>query len=518
MKAHITIIAILILSAMVRLWHLSLLPLYWEEAALGYDAYSILKTGKDYHNNNLPIVAFPSFGDYKPSLYFYATVPFIWLLGPTDIAVRLPSAVSGIVAVYLVYTLANLLGFSRRIAYLSGILLAISPWHIQFSRGAFEVNFGTTLFLLGLCLWLKSVKKEKIIYFAMICFAASMYAYHGFRLLTPLSILTLIIWTQKKIAPRSQMIGLFLFGILILPILIAIRDPQVSKRFAETSFLSQSTAVVITNQLRANHQNSLLSRVVYHRYWYWAGEMIGRYLSHFDINFLFLFGDVNPRHSTGEFAHLYHWEALALAIAIYRAVKKKDRRFLFLGIVLILIPIPAALTLATPHALRTLPMAPIFAIISAYGLADFFSKKSTVIAAGIVIAVESLIFFHFYFTHYPINSAPYWQYGYKEVVQFTESVKSNYRTIYFTRSYGRPSIYVLWYGRYDPKVVQMQNETTPKDQQELLAVANYKFTETIPPDEKEVLIVTTPDQPLMGHVIKTIFFPNNTPAFVIYEQ
>ena len=42
----------------------------WDEASLGYNAYSLLKTGKDEYGNPWP-VALRSFNDYKPALYSY---------------------------------------------------------------------------------------------------------------------------------------------------------------------------------------------------------------------------------------------------------------------------------------------------------------------------------------------------------------------------------------------------------------------------------------------------------------
>jgi len=88
------LIAVLILAAVLRFYHLGFNPPspYWEEAALGYDAYSILKTGKDFHGHSWPLIAFESFGDYKPSLYFYATVPSVAIFGLNTFAVRFPSA------------------------------------------------------------------------------------------------------------------------------------------------------------------------------------------------------------------------------------------------------------------------------------------------------------------------------------------------------------------------------------------------------------------------------------------
>jgi len=75
------IIVVILVSSILRLWMLSKVPpsLTPDEAALGYNAYSILKTGHDEYGKFLPII-FKSFGDYKPGLYVYLTVPSVALL------------------------------------------------------------------------------------------------------------------------------------------------------------------------------------------------------------------------------------------------------------------------------------------------------------------------------------------------------------------------------------------------------------------------------------------------------
>src|SRR5437868_2226536 len=96
---------IVIAASFRRLYKLDSVPPspYWEETALGYDAYSIAKTGKDFHGNPYPLLSFPSFGDYNTSGYFYVLAPVVNILGINTIAVRLPSAVAGIVSTILLF-------------------------------------------------------------------------------------------------------------------------------------------------------------------------------------------------------------------------------------------------------------------------------------------------------------------------------------------------------------------------------------------------------------------------------
>ena len=90
---HFLVLAIILLVALaLRIYKIGSIPpgLTPDEASLGYNAYSILKTGKDEYGALLPFV-FKSFGDFKPGLYIYLTVPAVLIFGLTEFSVRLPS-------------------------------------------------------------------------------------------------------------------------------------------------------------------------------------------------------------------------------------------------------------------------------------------------------------------------------------------------------------------------------------------------------------------------------------------
>ena len=171
-KPILLLISILILAASLRTYNIGKVPLSlnWDEVALGYNAYSILKTGHDEYGKFLPVVL-QSYDDYKPALYSYFDIPFIAILGLTEEAVRLPSATAGVAAVAIIYFIVlEILGERKikiwdhevnatTIGLVTSLFLAISPWHIQFSRIAFESNVGLTLNLLAFLLFLKALKK-----------------------------------------------------------------------------------------------------------------------------------------------------------------------------------------------------------------------------------------------------------------------------------------------------------------------------------------------------------------------
>src|SRR5437868_4259461 len=92
----IILICITLFAGILRLWRLDTVPAGFniDEAAFGYNAYSILKTGKDEYGTFLPL-SLKSFGDYKAAGYAYIDIPFIALFGLNEFSVRLPSAILG---------------------------------------------------------------------------------------------------------------------------------------------------------------------------------------------------------------------------------------------------------------------------------------------------------------------------------------------------------------------------------------------------------------------------------------
>ena len=154
---------ILILAFLLRVVGLSKFPVGFtpDEASFGYDAFSLIKTGKDQWGESFPLV-FESFGDYKSPLLSYLAIPFVWLFGLTKASIRLPNALLGTASVYVVYLLTlELFPKKKMLAYLSSFLLAISSWHVMMSRGAFEANLTTFFLPLGILLFLKGLKESK---------------------------------------------------------------------------------------------------------------------------------------------------------------------------------------------------------------------------------------------------------------------------------------------------------------------------------------------------------------------
>lgn len=524
---------------------------YWEEVALGYDAYSILQTGADHQGNAWPVVAFPSFGDFKPSGYFYALVPSIAVFGLNTFAVRLPAVLAGTLTTIFVYLWARDLAAPKSrahiIALTSALLWAIQPWSWWLGRIGFEVNLATFLLTAGSYLLWKGANYQTQKHFrqfliwtlpATLLLAASMYTYHGARLLAPLFAFAIVLWqwwslpNKKRFVPTVLYRWLMIAGLAILltaPILIASRSPVVQQRIAETSLFSDLTPIETSNTYRAFADNAWWSRIVFHRYVFWAQELAQHYMSHFSPDFLFAHGDTNPRHSSQYLGLLYPWEIITIGWGILAAWAATRSQAKFLFILLLLSPMAAMFTLATPHALRAYPLAVWLAILSGWGLVASYDWINQSLAPnlrknfflllpsyGLVLLASPFVLGFYLWNIYPIHYANEWQYGYKEMIHTMRQHQQPGENLFVSRNYGRPSMYVLFYEKVDPRTIQETSASLPKDQRELLQFQEWTFFDG--QKHENGLHAAPSDQlPENIEIVDTVSNPAGEPVWTLYR-
>ncbi len=75
-------------------------------------------------------------GDVHPPLWYLTEWLNVRLLGSSELALRVPAAILGILCVLLVWRLALLIGFQRRTAFIAGLLAAVLPGAIYYSQDA----------------------------------------------------------------------------------------------------------------------------------------------------------------------------------------------------------------------------------------------------------------------------------------------------------------------------------------------------------------------------------------------
>ncbi|MBU3956781.1 glycosyltransferase family 39 protein [Patescibacteria group bacterium] len=550
---------ILLLASILRLWGLSSYPagLNADEAAIGYNAYSLILTGKDEHGNSWPI-HFKSFGDYKPGLYFYLVLPLVKILGLNVLAVRLPSAILGTLSVWLIYLLVKELFKNEVWGLLSAFFLAISPWHLHFSRGGWETNAATCLILLGSWLFFKGLEKPRFFVFSVLFYGLSFYTYHSARIIVPLLGLGLIFLYRKRLFQRKNRQWVLISGIvgfiILIPLIISFFGPAGISRFAGVGLLADTGPLWRINELRGHHGDTMALpvRLIHNRFIGYSIAFAKNWFDHLQGEYLFITGDVIERSRVPDMGQMYLFDILLVVLGIYFLLKKQPKNWLVVFLWLAVAPVAAAMTFQTPHALRSLMMVIPLIIISAYGFYQSWlwvktkAKKPLVTSYWLLVAVVLLwsttYYLHQYYVHYPKTYPDAWEYGFDQLVSYVQEVEGKYERIYVTDKYDQPYILFLFYLKYPPEQFQQEVKLTPRDkfgfstvrdfdkyhfasinfeelkkQKNVLIIGTDKEIPELTIDEKTRRLIEEGKIPPPPKITKEIYFKDGSIAFQIVK-
>lgn len=532
---------ILVIALFLRFFQLGNNPpsLDWDEASIGYNAYSILKTGADEYGNKLPL-SFRSFDDYKPPVYIYLTVPAVALFGLNDFAVRLPAAIIGVIAVAALYffTLEILRGWDEKtrqlVALTASFFFSVSPWHLQFSRAAFEGNIGLCFLILSLLFFFKGMKRGTYYFLFSIFFILSLYSYHSFRLINPLLLSSLLGIFYKTVVKQKIILGISLILICLaaLPVYMSLLNPQgTGSRLSMVTVFSDSKLSQLSAEkvLEAKKNNDVVNEIIYNRRLVFIPSIIKGYFDHFNFDFLFLHGDSGVQHHAYNMGMLYLWEFPFIILGMIFLYKKRSRKILFLFLLFFLAPLPSAFTTGSPHPVRAIVMIATIHIFSAVGFVwcyEFFLKKKTSgkVLIGSIIVLFSVNFGYYLYTYFvqtPIHYGYFWQYGNKEAVLYAKQNEKLYDHIIMTYAYDQPYIYYLFHNAVDPAWYQENwnysgNGTVDRFYRK---IGKYEFMNIYEKkifDPKTLLIVAPSEIPQgAGQTKEIIYFPDGRIAYKI---
>lgn len=464
------LLVILLVASVLRLWNLQSMPphLRNDEAALGYNAYSILNTGRDEHGEFLPII-FQSFGDWKPGLYIYLTIPFIASLGLNELAVRLPSALAGAVAVLFMYGVSLELLKKRKIAIISSVLLSVSPIFVPFSRGAWEVNVSFTLTLAGIYFFLKSFKKEhKFLLLSVTFFGLALLCSHGAKFSTPviMTILILIFFRKFKTIPPiyilSSLIIIFLFAI---PVIFSFSQGKITRltTLSIFSYPRDSEYVRMTLNQGGETKNSPSYYLFHSETFSFIKSILYRALSIYSFNALFIKGDYNPQHGAPNTGPFLLFDSLFLLFGLIKLSKQGfNSAGLFIWFSLFLLSLPSALTIEKLNFERILTFFIPLIIIISIGIDYFWEVIKNNLHEHRFSILFFIVFFYivnysYFLDQYFIHGAKKndaWQYGYKQMVRKITPIESKYQELIIQQSLEQPYIFFLFYQKYDPTQYQ----------------------------------------------------------------
>lgn len=471
-KAFIILLLITVFGGFLRFYKLSDNPisLNTDEVSFAYAAYSILKTGRDEHGEPLP-VTFRSIGDYKNPVSIYLLVPSIAVFGMNEFGARFPFALMGTLAIPLFYLIGKKITNNISVGLLTALFLAISPWHVFYSRFGNDPPIAMVIVSFGLLFFLSLLEKLKTRYaiLSSFFFVLSMYAYYSERIFIPIVMVMLaIIFLPTFIRKIKLLVIFFAVAFLVVSPLLyrTVFGPDLAR--GGMVFLGRDIdyrRYVILDQTNSNGLINILSL------FFLAAK---RFLNYFQPDFLF-FNGLNMTHegSLG-LGVMYLFDIPILLLGLWELLKGQNKyKFLIFGWILLSL-VPASFTNNEQSTSRTIVILPMLLTVSAIGfyrllllfkdLKEKLLKRCLISSSVIVVTIVLLHALLVYVVHFPIDRSEFSFYGNKEAIQFILENKKNYKEIVFDpfrgveapNIYGLPEYYYLFYGSYDPAKFQKE--------------------------------------------------------------
>jgi len=537
----LALIVITFLGLILRFWQLDKFPvsLNWDEVSHGYNAYSILTTGKDEWGTAFPLI-FRAFGDFKLPVYIYLTVIPVFLFGLNAFAIRFVSTLAGVIAIPLIYFLAKQLFPDRKnLGLIAAALLAFSPWHFFISRPALEANLALTLTIAGALFLLLGLKKTVYYLPAAVFFALAPHTYNTARVFVPLMLLAFFFIYRKALkidllAILSLLLVIFSFAIVINQVAAG----SGTARYQKLAILSESAIFQIGENRSHSRLPSPLARLVYNRPVYFTTTYIKNYFSYFSPAFF------NQSHGVQtQFAipnqNLFTVPVLFLALIGFLLTVKNNQpghnRFLITW--LLLSPLAAATTADPPQALRPNTMIIAIIILSAFGLVYVtkWLKTPFIVLFTALFVFLFASYLNLYFGDYQKTYSAAWQFGNREAIEVITKNIDRYDRVIMSKRYGEPHIFYAFYSRLDPKLLMpgpdnirfMKSDWYWTDKiGKVYFINDWQIptgvVNTLPLESggtistNNSLFITSPDHlPKNTTVIDKIDFLNGDPAFVI---
>lgn len=450
-QRHFLILALILLLALfLRFYRLGQVPdgLTVDEAAIGYNAYAVFTTRRDEWLVRLPL-SFRSFGDYKAPLAIYLLGPFIYFLGSNSLALRLPFACFGLLAIVGFYLLIREIFYQEKkkelLALLAAFLLTVSPWHIHFSRLGFEAGMALTFLIYCFYFLFRFTRQAKLpwLLLAALSGALGFYSYHSIKLTLPLLLLAWLIWQRRFV--RRQ-IKSFLIAVAVTLFLLL---PFIYDAFW-LGGLTRANSTLFATDLSA---------------WALSNTLLQNLFSYFSLAFL-LQGNAggNLRHSDGAFGVLDYPSLLLLVFyllrLLWRIVRRQKIPFasltLFAIYWLFVALLPAIISQGGSHTVRALLALPGLLILVILALFELLSlkqiKQEVLLSFWLLAELFCLALYqrHYYQLYqYQANEA--FASGYLEVFNYLKNYdKKGLDKIVFSNDYQHAYIYALFVFRISP--------------------------------------------------------------------
>ncbi len=399
-----TLAVLTVIAAILRVVLLDKIPggLHGDEAWTGLDAQRVLDEGW--------IGPYVTSALGQPSGPLYFAAPFVGVFGHTVFSVRLAMAVLGIATIPLAYLTFRVM-FDRPLATFAALLLAVSMWHLHYSRIAFMVISWPLAELATLLFLFLGLRTRRWLFFGLagLALGLGVYTYNAYPIFAvPLALFLIwaALWQRGRGLLRfGGQVGLMiaLAVLAALPLILYAADP-------DNGYLNHHHAVSLmeTDQWESS---GLLDR---------ADLVLDRTRDF--ISATFWSGAPDNADGAGAEA-MVDRVSLVLMVAGIGVLLWRWRRLASVAVLLMVAVIPLGTIMSVQGTFRqTLGMVPFLAALAAAPLDLWWERskrlsavwrRASYVGVALVLAAICYLNFSFYFGEYRDTDLARFTFGYE---------------------------------------------------------------------------------------------------------
>jgi len=379
------IIILLVISFIFRFYQLGTVPvsLAHDEIDNVIQAHSFIHTGSDIVGSWSPWQMLPNSGvmsEWGPLINTISAK----FLPPSLFSAHLSTAILSTLYPLLIWLLLQKLGVSRRIASFSALLLALSPWHILFSRTVLEQPSSLFFYTLS-WIFLSNIYQKKpakyiilnTIYFA-VTYAFGFFTYHGYKFSLPFLTIILSAYYSYRTSPKKIYFLLPFIVVGLLFIHVFINRESYSSRGSEMVFNQSEVATKAVDLERRQSLAPEWSKKLFSNKMTFIGDQVlENYLNLYNPETLFLHGEANGVFSVWKNGYLLIILAPFLIIGAGELIRIWRPTEQILLLLLLASPLTSVIHIGdASYSFRSAFSLILLHVIAAYGLSSFIARIS----------------------------------------------------------------------------------------------------------------------------------------------
>lgn len=439
-----------------------------DEVGYFYNAYSIAKTGADIYRRPWPLLFHVAGWPFMPVPVYLLSLIY-HVVEPGAVSSRLPNIVLGVAGIVVLMAMVQTLFRRRSLSLLSGAVLAVSPWHIHFSRTGYDGSIAVFFYLFGLLIGSWSVARGRSIAWMAFPWVLAIASHRASSVLAvPLLLTFLGFHWRQFFSKRTLFIEMTV--IIVITVATELLFVRSYKTLGSARLFTREVSIFdvqtmekeILGEIQQSDAPVWLARLFTNKATYTLRKLRENYLPVFSPQFLFTSGEADGIYSLWWRGQMYIFELPLILFGFSHLTTVSRASAWYLAFLILVAPLPAAISSGI-YSMRAFLLSYLLPVVTAAGILwwhDACRARSLwmgrfaviVVAVGYSLVVSSYLYqYHF---RYPTYGAERWFKAEKDLALFVHAQSSRYEETLIAPAGVDVVLQYAYYTKIDPRIIQ----------------------------------------------------------------